>query len=64
MSKSVYVVVHVDYPEDELILDIVDPSAEDKPDVYLSKPLAEEQLKLCLERGLEYTLKEIVLAIK
>ena len=63
MTKTVYLVVHVDYPEDELLIDILDPSAENKPAIYLKKDLAEQTLSDYLQQGLEYTLKVLTVTL-
>lgn len=63
MTKTVYLVVHIDYPDDELLTAILDPNEESKPTIYLQKNLAEEALNNYLENGLEYTLRVLTVQL-
>lgn len=63
MTKTVYLLTHVDHPEDELITSIIDPNEESKPTVYLNLKQAEAELEMYLEQGLEYCIKKLVITI-
>lgn len=61
--REFYLVLPEDTDMDVLIMDLVDPNAESRPDVYLDKSLAEEDLKNKQDYGLKYTLKTLKIAI-
>lgn len=61
MTKTAYLVVPEKLDEDELLMAIIDPNEDIKPDIFLNKELAEEHLSYYLEKGFKYKLKTLIL---
>ncbi len=59
MTKTVYILCHVDAPGDEIIDSILDPNEESKPTIYFLLDLAQQELELYRERGLEYEIRTL-----